>query len=202
MIVYCPTSSFRCPAEYSPLRCPLTRAPLEYDEIPAFDVQSVDARETGIWRYAAMLPVIAAGQKRVTLGEGWTPLVHDEWAGMSLQWKIDALMPTGSYKDRGVCVMVNWLKGQGYEVLVDDSSGNAGASLACYAGRAGLRSIIYVPHNAPEPKRPRLPSTAVNWSKYLGRARKQPRPPKPLPRIAAKWPTPRMPGILPSCLAR
>ena len=51
-----------------------------------------------------------------------------------------------------VC-MVNWLKGQGYEVLVDDSSGNAGASLACYAGRAGLRSVIFVPRHAPEPKK-------------------------------------------------
>jgi threonine synthase len=62
-------------------------------------------------------------------------------------------MPTGSYKDRGVSAMVNWLKGLGYETLVDDSSGNAGASLACYAGRAGLRSCIFVPESAPEPKK-------------------------------------------------
>ena len=62
-------------------------------------------------------------------------------------------MPTGSYKDRGVSVMVNWFKGQGAETLVDDSSGNAGASIACYAARADLRSIIYVPESAPEPKK-------------------------------------------------
>ena len=107
----------------------------------------------GIWRYGAMLPVVAASRARVTLGEGWTPLIRDEWAGQPVHWKIDALMPTGSYKDRGVCVMVNWLKGLGYEVLVDDSSGNAGASLACYAARAGLRSFIFVPEVAPEPKK-------------------------------------------------
>ena len=65
-------------------------------------------------------------------------------------------MPTGSYKDRGVSVMVNWLSGLGYEVLVDDSSGNAGASLACYAGRAGLRSCIFVPLSAPEPKKAQI----------------------------------------------
>jgi threonine synthase len=153
LIAYCPTSNFRCPAEYSPLRCPTTGAPLEYDDIPDFDLGAIDAREMGIWRYAAMLPVLAAGQPRVTLGEGWTPLIRDEWAGQPLYWKIDALMPTGSYKDRGVCVMVNWLKGMGYEVLVDDSSGNAGASLACYAGRAGLRSTIFVPRHAPDPKK-------------------------------------------------
>jgi threonine synthase len=68
-------------------------------------------------------------------------------------WKLDALMPTGSYKDRGVSVMVNWLAGFDVEVVVDDSSGNAGASLACYAARAGMDACIYVPSSAPEPKR-------------------------------------------------
>jgi threonine synthase len=122
-------------------------------DLPEFVPADIDTREMGIWRYAAFLPVVLPGQPRVTLGEGWTPLIRDEWAGMPLLWKLDALMPTGSYKDRGVCVMVNWLKGLGYEVLVDDSSGNAGASLACYAGRAGLQSIIFVPQIAPEPKK-------------------------------------------------
>lgn len=153
MIAYCPTSSFRCPADFNPLRCPITGAPLEYDSIPDFVPAAIDVRETGIWRYSAFLPVVHEAEARVTLGEGWTPLVPDEWAGLPLHWKIDALMPTGSYKDRGVCIMVNWLKGLGYEVLVDDSSGNAGASLACYAARAGLRSIIFVPQTAPEPKK-------------------------------------------------
>ena len=153
MIAYCPTGSFRCPAELSPLRCPATGAPLEYNALPDFVPGAIDEREVGIWRYSAFLPVVQGGQTRVTLGEGWTPLIRDEWAGLSLYWKIDALMPTGSYKDRGICVMVNWLKGLGYEVLVDDSSGNAGASLACYAARAGLRAMIFVPEVAPEPKK-------------------------------------------------
>lgn len=153
MIAYCPTSSFRCPADYNPLHCPVTGAPLEYNSIPDFVPAAIDSRETGIWRYKAFLPVVREDEARVTLGEGWTPLVADEWADLSLHWKIDALMPTGSYKDRGVSVMVNWLKGLGYEVLVDDSSGNAGASLACYAARGGLRSIIFVPEVAPEPKK-------------------------------------------------
>ena len=121
--------------------------------MPFFDVAALDVRAGGIWRYASMLPVMRSGQSRVTLGEGWTPLIRDDWAGLSLFWKLDALMPTGSYKDRGVSTMVNWLKGLGYETLVDDSSGNAGASLACYAGRAGLRSCIFVPESAPDPKK-------------------------------------------------
>ena len=100
-----------------------------------------------------MLPVVGPGLERCTLGEGWTPLLYDEWAGVPLWWKYDAIMPTGSYKDRGVGVMVNWLLGLGASKVVDDSSGNAGASLACYAARAGLDACIYVPANAPEPKR-------------------------------------------------
>ncbi len=131
----------------------MTGAPLEYRDIPRFDPDAIRPTEPGIWRYSAMLPVIRPGVRRVTIGEGWTPLIRDEWAGREVRWKLDALMPTGSYKDRGVSVMVNWLKGLGYETLVDDSSGNAGASLACYAGRAGLRSCIYVPQSAPEPKK-------------------------------------------------
>jgi threonine synthase len=103
-----------------------------------------------------MLPVVHKGKKRITLGEGWTPLVTDCWADASIYWKLDSLMPTGSYKDRGVSVMVNWFVGQGAHLLVDDSSGNAGASLACYAGRAGLAARIYVPESAPEPKRAQI----------------------------------------------
>jgi threonine synthase len=134
----------------------MTGAPLEYEELPLFDPASIQTAETGIWRYAAMLPVVSPGEARVTLGEGWTPLIRDEWAGIPVMWKTDALMPTGSYKDRGVCVLVNWLKGLGYETLVDDSSGNAGASLACYAGRAGLQACIFVPVTAPEPKKAQI----------------------------------------------
>lgn len=153
MIAYCPSSSFQIAAELSPLRCPMTGQPLEYKEIPAFSPAQIDEKRGGLWRYGAMLPVLKAQQKPITLGEGWTPLVSDEWAGHTVDWKMDAWMPTGSYKDRGVSVMVNWFVGQGAETLVDDSSGNAGASLSCYAARAGLRSIIYVPERAPEPKK-------------------------------------------------
>lgn len=153
MIAYSPFSKFRCKAEQSPLRCPMTGFPLEFTDMPLFDPASIETSTAGLWRYAAMLPVLRHGARRVSLGEGWTPLIADQWAGRSLYWKLDALMPTGSYKDRGVSVMVNWLKGLGYESLADDSSGNAGASLACYAGRAGMRACIFVPASAPYPKK-------------------------------------------------
>ena len=156
LIAYCPTSRFRAPAAQSPLRCPSTNDPLEYTDIPRFDPAAIDERAAGIWRYAAMLPVVAPGRERITLGEGWTPLIQDTWGDLPVYWKMDALMPTGSYKDRGVCVMVNWLSGLGALTVVDDSSGNAGASLACYAARAGLQACIYVPASAPAPKKSQI----------------------------------------------
>jgi threonine synthase len=129
---------------------------LEFTDLPLFDPHAINPSAPGLWRYADMLPVIHAGRERIALGEGWTPLIPDHWAGVPVQWKLDALMPTGSYKDRGVSVMVNWLAGLGVNTVVDDSSGNAGASLACYAGRAGLTARIYVPESAPEPKRAQI----------------------------------------------
>lgn len=156
LTAYCPESSFRIAAELSPLRCPNTGRALEYRDLPRFNPAAIDPARMGLWRYAAMLPVVPVGQQPITLGEGWTPLIPERWAGRSVFWKMDAQMPTGSYKDRGVGMMVNWLANRDVETVVDDSSGNAGASLACYAARAGLRAVIYVPDRAPEPKKAQI----------------------------------------------
>lgn len=156
MIAYCPYSSFQITAELAPLRCPISARPLEYTGLPDFKPELIDPMATGLWRYQALLPVTRPGQPRVSLGEGWTPLIPDQWNRRAVYWKLDTLMPTGSYKDRGVSVMVNWLAGLGATIVVDDSSGNAGASLACYAARAGLTARIYVPESAPEPKRAQI----------------------------------------------
>jgi threonine synthase len=63
------------------------------------------------------------------------------------------LNPTGSFKDRGSAVLVSALKAAGVEEVVEDSSGNAGASLAAYAARAAIQARIYVPEYASGPKR-------------------------------------------------
>jgi threonine synthase len=84
----------------------------------------------------------------VTLGEGWTPLVAAEWDHLPLYLKAEYLNPTGSFKDRGAAVLVTVLKAVGVREVVEDSSGNAGAALAAYAARAGLRATVYVPAHA------------------------------------------------------
>ena len=110
----------------------------------------IDTTRYSVWRYAAAIPVAAADA--VTLGEGWTPLVEREWAGARPLFKLDFMMPTGSFKDRGMTVLVSYLRSCGIERVLEDSSGNAGASLSAYAAAAGLQSTVLVPESASYPK--------------------------------------------------
>ena len=67
-------------------------------------------------------------------------------------YKLEFMMPTGSFKDRGMTVMVSYLKSRGLDRVLEDSSGNAGASLAAYAAAAGMGCRILVPETASYPK--------------------------------------------------
>jgi len=108
-----------------------------------------DEIETGVrslWRYAAALRVDPADA--VTLGEGWTPLLPLAWGGTRALAKAEYLAPSGSFKDRGSSVMLSYLRAHGVDRVLEDSSGNAGASIAAYAAAAGLRCRILVPASA------------------------------------------------------
>ena len=59
--------------------------------------------------------------------------------------KLDYLNPTGSYKDRGTATMLNHLAGLNVSAVIDNSSGNAGASIAAFASLAGIDARIFVP---------------------------------------------------------
>ena len=98
-----------------------------------------------LWRYREALP-IPDDADIVTLGEGMTPLIPLNAAADSEHYvKLDYLCPTGSYKDRGASVLLTHLKALGVEEVVEDSSGNAGAAIAAYSARAGIRCTIYCP---------------------------------------------------------
>ena len=99
-------------------------------------------RPATLWRYREALGVAGPA---VTLGEGWTPLVPASIAGCNVQLKLDFLCPTGSYKDRGTTVMISKFVEWGVRELVEDSSGNAGASVAAYSAAAGLSASIFIP---------------------------------------------------------
>jgi threonine synthase len=110
----------------------------------------IDRSRYSVWRYHKALLVPPAGA--VTLGEGWTPLIDGPWDGVPVKFKLEFMMPTGSFKDRGMTVMVSYLKGRGIGHVLEDSSGNAGASLSAYAAAAGMRCRILVPETASYPK--------------------------------------------------
>jgi threonine synthase len=102
-------------------------------------------RPPDLWRYAEALPPL---RERVSLGEPMTPLVPFEHRGRGLGLKCDYLLPTGSYKDRGSAILMSHLKGIGITRAVEDSSGNAAASLAAYAARAGIGLTVFCPATA------------------------------------------------------
>ncbi len=129
-------------------RCESCGGPLWFADLPPFDADSIRQHEWSLWRYAAMLPVI----RRFSLGEGMTPLVPTTSSEVPFLAKLEFVSATGSYKDRGVSVMLNHLLGLGVEAVVEDSSGNAGASVAAYAGGIGMEASIYVPAEAPSNK--------------------------------------------------
>ncbi|MCZ6649437.1 MAG: pyridoxal-phosphate dependent enzyme [Acidobacteria bacterium] len=108
--------------------------------------------QRGLWRWRRSLPPIPEAAV-VSLGEGDTPLVPTCLDGRQLLMKCDFCNPTGSWKDRGWTVAVSHLKAMGVSHVYEDSSGNAGASLAAYGGRAGMKVSVFVPADSPSPKR-------------------------------------------------
>ncbi len=85
----------------------------------------------------------------ITLREGGTPLVHAEnisaRTGLDVYLKYEGANPTGSFKDRGMCVAIAKAIEDGAAAVVCGSTGNTSASAAAYAARAGLRCIVLVP---------------------------------------------------------
>ena len=126
----------------------------------------IERSEPSLWRYRAAIRV--EDRDRVSLGEGFTPLVETEWEGRRLLFKCEQLMPTGSFKDRGTAVMMSHLKQAGVEALLEDSSGNAGASIAAYAAAAGIRARIMVPESAPAAKRVQIAAAGAELQEVAG----------------------------------
>jgi threonine synthase len=123
---------------------------LNLGDAPGLRRTDIDSAANSLWRYRKALLIDAASG--VTLGEGWTPLARALWDDIPVLMKLDYLMPSGSFKDRGMTVMVSYLKSCGLTQVLEDSSGNAGASLSAYCAAAGIRCRILVPQTASYPK--------------------------------------------------
>ncbi len=140
-----PPQQPRCPR-------PTCRGPLQPKRNIVFDASLIEPMMNGMWRYLHMLPPVL--DTPITLGEGGTPLLRMT-NGDLVYVKNETLNPTGSFKDRGAALLINTIQGQN-KIVIDDSSGNAGAALAAYAARAGRQARIFVPANASESKKQQI----------------------------------------------
>jgi threonine synthase len=118
-----------------------------------FPRASLTGRPATMWRYREMLPVQDSANI-VSLGEGFTPLVHTQRLGAhlgleQLYIKEEAANPTGSFKARGLCAAVSMAKELGIRKLAIPSAGNAAGAMAAYAAHAGLESYIFMPEDTP-----------------------------------------------------
>ncbi|MEU5983787.1 threonine synthase [Streptomyces sp. NPDC047434] len=164
----CPRCQVHAPADALTWCCPKCRGPwdLEFNSAP-LSLKSLTSRVNSLWRYEEALP-LATEIPHVTLGEGRTPLVPLTAPGTAalasaetaagagagagagaVMAKLDFLMPTLSFKDRGAVMLVELARrltrGGGVRRVLADSSGNAGTAVAAYCARAGLDCVVYVP---------------------------------------------------------
>jgi threonine synthase len=111
-------------------------------------------RPPDLWRYRELLPVRRTADI-VSLGEAMTPLVElgklaKKLGGGELLVKDEGRLPTGSFKARGLVMAVSMAKALGIKHMAMPTNGNAGAALAAYASRAGIKTTVFCPEDTPE----------------------------------------------------
>jgi threonine synthase len=111
-------------------------------------------RPPDLWRYRELLPVRRVSDI-VSLGEAVTPLVAmgklaKTLGAAEILIKDEGRLPTGSFKARGLVMAVSMAKALGVAHMAIPTNGNAGAALAAYATRAGIKTTIFCPEDTPE----------------------------------------------------
>src|SRR5258708_18629794 len=120
----------------------------------ALTKETLAARPPDLWRYRELLPVRKA-EDIVSLGEVITPIVRmprlsRTLGGGDILVKDEGRLPTGSFKARGLVMAVSMAKALGIKHMAMPTNGNAGAALAAYASRCGIRTTIFCPEDTPE----------------------------------------------------
>jgi threonine synthase len=120
----------------------------------ALSKSALAERPPDLWRYRELLPVRRAADI-VSLGEAVTPLVAlgklaKKIGGGELLVKDEGRLPTGSFKARGLVMAVSMAKALGIKHMAMPTNGNAGAALAAYATRAGIKTTVFCPEDTPE----------------------------------------------------
>jgi threonine synthase len=127
----------------------------DLDAARAWQKQSLTGRDRTMWRYRELMPLFD-GEAPVTLGEGWTPLLHAARVGAALGLsrvfvKDESLNPTNSFKARGLATAVTRAARLGAQVLSVPSAGNAANAMAAYAAAAGLAAKVFMPRDVKVP---------------------------------------------------
>jgi threonine synthase len=131
----------------------LARYDLEKAE--AWSRDSLRGRVPTMWRYRELMPLFD-GEEPITLGEGFTPLVHARALGATiglthLYIKDESLNPTNSFKARGQSAAVTRAKYLGATTIALPTAGNAGNAAAAYSAAAGLACEVFIPNDAKRP---------------------------------------------------
>jgi threonine synthase len=105
---------------------------------------------SGVWRFRELLPALQAGCEPITLREGNTPLYElprcAQSAGVQfLQAKHQGMNPTASFKDTGMTTASSFARQEGFRWVACASTGNTSASMAAYAARGSMRSLVLIP---------------------------------------------------------
>lgn len=111
-------------------------------------------RPANMWRYHEMLP-IEKEENRVSLGEGFTPLLslsnlESSYDQSKLLLKDESGNPTGSFKARGIGMAVSKAKELGVKAICIPTAGNAGSALSAYCAKAGIEAHIFMPEATPK----------------------------------------------------
>jgi threonine synthase len=139
--------------------CPSCGMPLlaRYDlnAAKAWKKESLGGREATMWRYRELMPLFD-GEQPLTLGEGWTPLLHAKRLGADLGLtrlfvKDESLNPTNSFKARGLAAAVTKALHLGAKTLSVPSAGNAANAMAAYAAASGLAAKVFMPKDVKLP---------------------------------------------------
>jgi threonine synthase len=127
----------------------------DLEQARAWSRDTLPSRPPTMWRYRELLPLFN-GEEPVTLGEGFTPLIHAQRLGARLGMtrlfvKDESLNPTNSFKARGQSAAITRAQALGATTIVLPSAGNAGNAAAAYAARAGLGAKVFLPRDVKPP---------------------------------------------------
>ncbi|TCC92048.1 threonine synthase [Pedobacter frigiditerrae] len=135
-------------------QCGKSPITVHFDLTPSTAKNSILSNVRSMWRYGNFLPLLDENN-RITLGEGWTPILHLSRLAERLELneliiKDESFNPTGSFKARGLSMAISKAKELNVDACIVPTAGNAGGALSAYCAKAAIKSIVVMPRHTPE----------------------------------------------------